>query len=112
MRSGVCPVFFHSPVRIPCTLAVITISDMNIGHASVVPHDPNMSFATPYINVLPNQKIAITKPSTQYPPVDGKENLCPVLFLFSRNKQYRRFGIPPATISGSHVTIGAQIGLP
>ena len=37
-------------------MAVMTISDMNAGHATTV---PNMFFDTPYITVLPNQHTAM-----------------------------------------------------
>src|SRR5512133_1407974 len=54
-RMGVFPAFFHSPVRPPITLAMITMSDMKNGHPSTAPSSPSLLLATPYMIVLTNQ---------------------------------------------------------
>ena len=64
-KKGCVPAFFHSPEMPPQTVAVITINDMNSGHARIVPHWPRVVVDAPYKIVLPNQANAINAAKSQ-----------------------------------------------
>src|SRR5437588_2867068 len=64
-RSGCLPAPLHSPVAMPQTVAVMTMSDINSGQPSTGPNSPSSVAPTPYSTVLPNQKNAMMAANPQ-----------------------------------------------
>src|SRR5690348_10119691 len=103
MRIGSAPPSFHSPVKMPNIVALITISDMNKGHPRIGPQVPSWLAASPYNRVLPNQRTAIIAASAQCErPI---RYLDPERFRFISQAQYTTFGTAPASSRGSQITL-------